>query len=61
MTTFEAIAQIRREALSRAQALRFLVERFGFTVSYACEVIAAVFDDNDRPVPVTVTSSDRRR
>ncbi len=47
MTTFDAIAQIRREALSRNQALRFLVEHFGFTVTYAREVIVAVFGEND--------------
>jgi hypothetical protein len=58
MTTFDAIAEIRREAMSRAQALRLLIERFGFTVTYAREVIAAVFGDDDQRAPVRVTGSD---
>ena len=58
MTTFDAIAQIRREALSRAQALRFLIEHFGFTVTYAREVIAAVFGDDDCRIGVPVTGTD---
>lgn len=57
MTTFDAIAQIQREALSRTQALRFLVEQFGFTVIYAGEVIAAVFGDEPCGNSDTATAS----
>lgn len=58
MSTFDAIAQIRREALSQAQALRFLMERFGFSVLYAREVIAAAFGEEDDRARVPVTHSD---
>lgn len=58
MSTFDAIAQIRREALTQAQALRFLIEHFGFSVLYAREIIAAAFGDEDRWGRVPVTSSD---
>jgi len=58
MSTFDAIAQIRREALSQAQALRFLIERFGFSVIYAREVIAAALSEEDNRVRVQVSHSD---
>jgi len=61
MSTFDAIAQIRREALSQAQALRFLIERFGFSVIYAREVIAAAFGEDDQRVCVRVSHSDPSR
>jgi len=59
MTTFDAIAQIRREALPRSQALRFLIETFGFTVTYAREVIGAVFGDDEARSEVGIATIDR--
>jgi hypothetical protein len=51
MNTFDAIAQIRREALSRAEAMRFLVVNLGFSTVYAEEIVAVVFGDlEDEPI-----------
>jgi hypothetical protein len=61
MTTFDAIAQIRRDALTPPQALRFLIEQFGFTVTYAREVIVAVFGEIARGDPAAVAETDRPR
>jgi hypothetical protein len=58
MSTFDAIAQIRREALSHAQALRFLIEQFGFSVTYASEVIAAALGEEGHRVRVQPSHSD---
>jgi hypothetical protein len=59
MSTFDAISQIRRQALSQPQALRYLIESFGFTVTYAREVISAVFGDESAPGPASIRTVDR--
>jgi len=43
MNTFDAIAHIRRESLSRIDALKYLMEHLGFTASYAEEIVAVIF------------------
>jgi hypothetical protein len=43
MHTFEAIAHIRRESLSRSDALRFLMEKMGFSTIYAEEIVNVIF------------------
>lgn len=45
MNTFEAIAYIRRESLSRTDAMRYLMEKLGFSATYADEIIAVIFGD----------------
>lgn len=55
MTTIDAITHIRREALSRAAALRYLIEHLGLCTTYADELAAVVFGDAEvRPAPVIV-------
>lgn len=48
MNTFDAIAHIRREALSRADALLYLMEHLGYSVPYAEEIVAVVFNREDQ-------------
>lgn len=43
MNTFDAMAYIRRESLSRADALRYLIEHLGFSALYADEIVAVIF------------------
>ena len=49
MNTFDAIAHIRREALARPDALQFLMERLGFSAPYAEEIVAVIFERDERP------------
>lgn len=49
MHTFEAIAHIRRESLSRGEALRFLMERMGFSSIYAEEIVNVIFGRVEQP------------
>lgn len=43
MNTFEAISQIRRQTLSRSEALKYLIENLGLSASYANEIVTVVF------------------
>ena len=47
MNTFDAIADIRREVMSRDEALHYLMEHLGFSVPYAEEIVAVVFNRSD--------------
>jgi hypothetical protein len=54
MNTFDAIAHIRHEALSRTDAMRYLMEKLGFSAMYADEVVTVVFShEHDEPAHVT--------
>ncbi len=46
MTTFEAIAHIRRKSLSRSDAMRFLIQHLGFSSTYADEIVAVIFAES---------------
>ena len=48
-------------ALPRSQALRFLIETFGFPVTYAREVIAAVFGDDEVEAEARAVTIERMR
>jgi hypothetical protein len=61
MTTFDALSHIRRDALTPPQALRFLIEQFGFTVSYAREVLGAVFAEIAAHGPDSAPEADGTR
>jgi hypothetical protein len=43
MNTFDAIAQIRKQGMTRPDALKFLVERLGLNTIYADEIAAVIF------------------
>ncbi|MGH8021800.1 MAG: hypothetical protein ACREIA_26660 [Opitutaceae bacterium] len=43
MNTFEAIAHIRNHSLSRAEAMRYLMEHLGFSATYADEIATVIF------------------
>lgn len=49
MNTFDAIAHIRNEAMSRNEALNYLMEHLGFSVPYAEEIVAVIFDYEEHP------------
>lgn len=44
MNTFDAIAHIRRESLSRPDAMKYLMEHLGFNATYAEEIVAVIFE-----------------
>lgn len=46
MNTFEAISHIRRQSMSRAEAMRYLMENLGFNATYADEIVAVIFRDH---------------
>jgi hypothetical protein len=49
MNTFDAIAEIRKQDMTRPDALKFLIERLGLNVTYAGEIAAVVFDERREP------------
>jgi hypothetical protein len=44
MNTFEAIAHIRKNSLSKPEAMRYLIEHLGFSATYADEITAVIFN-----------------
>lgn len=53
MNTFDAIAHIRRETLSRADALLYLMENLGYSAPYAEEIVAIIFNREETLAPVS--------
>lgn len=54
MNTYDAIDHIRSQSLSRPDAVQFLIQRLGFTTSYAEEIVSVVVGDKssqDRKPP----------
>jgi hypothetical protein len=45
MSTFDAISQIRRESLSRKEALRYLMVHLGVSAMYAEEIVSVIFGE----------------
>ena len=57
MNTFDAIATIRRESLPRPEALKFLIEHFGFNSMYAEEIIAIIYGSEPEEEAATATGT----
>ena len=57
MNTFEAIANIRKESLSKTEATRYLMEHLGFSATYAEEIAAVIFSGEASPILDDVRAS----